>query len=377
MHDLKVASSIFITLGVILIAIIHPWSKVNNRTSDTKDAVDLNLVIPTVDLSDVETLQNNCSAFAKGANLLYTACTTSGFFYIKVATEVQAQMLQVLTATKEFFQLPSEDKIYLSNDNASQMMISGRSIAGTGSGYRGFGLDPNFRLDTRESFVMGPDVVESRPLNYSGSGTTYWPSSDKLPHWKETMQNYTASLLNVSTILRQLIAVALGLDRSFFDQVGFFDKPTWLLGLNHYQAIPSNIHTGVFGIRPHADSGIFTLLLSDGKPGLQICINKSVNAKDRIWWNIPFPPNGHLIVNLGKNLERWTNGHFKATLHRVILSGSEERYSVPFFYETNIDTLIEPIEKFCKGSGCIYKPIKAAQLLLDRLQKSEHDDDFE
>ena len=41
---------------------------------------------------------------------------------------------------------------------------------------------------------------------------------------------------------------------------------------------------------------------------------------------------------------------FRATLHRVVdkTYGLKERYSVPFFYETNIDTVIEPLVEDCQ-----------------------------
>jgi hypothetical protein len=36
-------------------------------------------------------------------------------------------------------------------------------------------------------------------------------------------------------------------------------------------------HGDPFGIKPHMDSGIFTLLLTDGNPGLERCVNRKVD----------------------------------------------------------------------------------------------------
>ena len=44
--------------------------------------------------------------------------------------------------------------------------------------------------------------------------------------------------------------------------------------------------------------------------GLQIL------TKDQKWMDVP-PQAGHMIVNLGDKLERWTNLHYKSTKHRV------------------------------------------------------------
>lgn len=47
-------------------------------------------------------------------------------------------------------------------------------------------------------------------------------------------------------------------------------------------------------------------------------------------------------------MERWTNGRYKATLHRVMnnvttMNEGQERYSIPLFFEPNFDALIETL----------------------------------
>jgi hypothetical protein len=91
-----------------------------------------------------------------------------------------------------------------------------------------------------------------------------------------------------------------------------------------------------------------------------------------LWEPVPFLPS-HWIVNLGTDLFRWTqqrsaeaNGGAKgckpskATLHRVIPMGIPgcpkgngkglERYSMPFFYEANLDTP-DPCFPYKKRTG--------------------------
>lgn len=49
-------------------------------------------------------------------------------------------------------------------------------------------------------------------------------------------------------------------------------------------------------------------------------------------------------VNIGEMWEIWTNGLYRATLHRVVHSGESTRVSVPFFFEASFDAYVEPLE---------------------------------
>ncbi len=50
-------------------------------------------------------------------------------------------------------------------------------------------------------------------------------------------------------------------------------------------------------------------------------------------------------------LARWTGGRINATLHRVI-GRNRQRYSVPFFYEPSVDTVISPLP-----GGEVFEPV--------------------
>ncbi|CAE7390491.1 unnamed protein product [Symbiodinium natans] len=158
-----------------------------------------------------------------------------------------------------------------------------------------------------------------------------------------------------------------------------FKRSTSLLGFTHYNYSQFNPVGGysasektqqqVFGIRPHQDDGLCTLLYTDGQGGLEYAKglrNASSQAmmsdlslysgaqcradlqfSDAVVWEpVPFLP-GHWIVNLGTDLFRWAQQSSsrssscrpcKATLHRVVpITGTRDRYSMPFFYEPNLD----------------------------------------
>ncbi len=48
-------------------------------------------------------------------------------------------------------------------------------------------------------------------------------------------------------------------------------------------------------------------------------------------------------MNFGDMLQRWSNGLFISTPHRVINTSGKERYSCPFFYEPNINAKVSPL----------------------------------
>eukprot|EP00882_Tetradesmus_deserticola_P026949 GHRQ01029774.1.p1 GENE.GHRQ01029774.1~~GHRQ01029774.1.p1 ORF type:complete len:192 (+),score=75.26 GHRQ01029774.1:466-1041(+) len=131
--------------------------------------------------------------------------------------------------------------------------------------------------------------------------------------------------------LLRLLALSLALPADYF--APHFTHPMVALRPLHYTAEVSAPASGVFGAGAHSDYGMLTLLATDEVPGLQVHLDGS--------WQAVQPLAGAFIVNLGDMLERWTNGLFKSTLHRVINTTGQERYSIPFFFEPNFTTRVE------------------------------------
>jgi len=87
------------------------------------------------------------------------------------------------------------------------------------------------------------------------------------------------------------------------------------------------------------------------------------------------------IVNLGDMLQRWTNDVFRSTKHRVVIKegGSEGgregvRYSAPFFFELNFDTIVECLPGFeGEGGKRRYAPVKSGEYLLGKYRQTHKD----
>lgn len=115
------------------------------------------------------------------------------------------------------------------------------------------------------------------------------------------------------------------------------------------------------GLGAHSDYECFTLLLTDTTPGLEI-------LKPSGQWHIATHVPGALIVNVADFLMRWTNELYKSTVHRVVNRTNEPRYSVPFFFSVNYDTVVETLPT-CLQEGEVskWKPIRAGEYILERL----------
>ena len=218
-------------------------------------------------------------------------------------------------------------------------------------------------------------------------GENQWPDVSKSEEWcqefRKTSEEYFQLCFRTCTALRRTLANEKCLGRFLGSEENSdeaFERSTSLLGFTHYNyeefkpscgyAAPSE---QIFGIRPHQDDGLCTLLYTDGQPGLEYakavqgdtaeekkvtetdtslfsaesCRSDEQFSKEIVWEGVPFLP-GHWIVNLGTDLFRWAQQRSleepskcrkcKATLHRVVPSAAcRERYSMPFFYEANLD----------------------------------------
>jgi isopenicillin N synthase-like dioxygenase len=138
--------------------------------------------------------------------------------------------------------------------------------------------------------------------------------------------------------LLRAFAVGLGQDADTFSRHA--TKATSQLRLIHYW--PDVNAVDAVGIGAHTDMECFTLLKPTA-PGLEV-----MNGAGE-WIDVP-PIPGTFVVNIGDMLELWTNGQFVATTHRV-RKVNDERYSFPFFFALDYDTVVEPLPEFKDGNN--------------------------
>ncbi|KAI8476259.1 MAG: hypothetical protein J3K34DRAFT_272372 [Monoraphidium minutum] len=251
---------------------------------------------------------------------------------------------------RALFALPLSDKMALLQDENNR-------------GYTPFmeeTLDPASQTqgDTKEGFYFGRQVPAGSPeAALPLHGPNVWPPERLVPGFRAATDAYFSAASALGFRLLRLLAASLGLPPGRFD--ADFDPPMAFLRPLRYSAEASRPGEGVFGAGAHTDYGMLTILATDGQPGLQVHL-------DGAWVDVP-PAPGCFVCNLGDMLERWTNGLYRSTLHRVVSVAGRERYSIPFFFEPNFSAVVECLPCcVTPGRPPAYAPTTAGRHLLDK-----------
>jgi isopenicillin N synthase-like dioxygenase len=132
--------------------------------------------------------------------------------------------------------------------------------------------------------------------------------------------------------------------------------------LFHYPPQPPITDDRTFGVAPHTDYGMITLLSQDPIGGLEL------RKRDGEWIGAPFIP-GTLVVNLGDLFQRWTNDTYRSNPHRVINRSGKERYSIPTFFNLDYDAQVACVPT-CQSPDNPPKhaPIRAGDYLVGRFR---------
>lgn len=298
-------------------------------------------VIPLIDISDAEAHPGDA------ARAIDQACREDGFFYLTGHGVSQDIIDAAFDASKRFFARAHDDKIkyHIRHSHPHQ---------------RGYvppfeeNLSADGEADLKESFDLGVDLAPDHPDVLAGkpfSAPNVWPDDDR---FRQAISAYHTEMCALGDKLVRLTALALGLDADFFDKA--MRDPVANLRLLHYPA-RENVPDAV-GCGAHADYGFMTILAQKDVPGLE------VEGENGQWHLIP-PIDDTFVVNLGDLLTLWTGGQYRARLHRVAGASDQERYSIPFFLDPNVDALIETVPT-CRTDGATAEPVSAGAYLQSR-----------
>jgi len=286
------------------------------------------------------------------------ACRNIGFFYLTGHGIPREATEKVFAEAKRFFDLPIEKK--------KQIAIEKSPCHRGWFSLGGENLDPKQQVeagDFKEGIKIGRDLPLDHPLVKAGTplhGPDQWQTD--LPGWHETMQNYYDALVTLGREVMHAFALALELPENHFDR--WLTGPMATLGPLHYPPQKGQITAARIGAGAHTDFGCLTILAQDSVGGLQVR-----NSAGQ-WIDAPYLP-GSFVLNIGDMLERWTNGVFSSTVHRVINSSGRDRYSLPFFFDPIFDADLTVLPT-CTGPDrpAKYPPTTGGQYLLDRINET-------
>jgi isopenicillin N synthase-like dioxygenase len=277
-------------------------------------------VIPVIDISP---LRDNSDPVGV-ANALHAASQGLGFIYIK-GHGIPEECIEAARATAlTFFRSPMADKQRISVSKQHRGWIS----------RGGAKMQDDAKADLKESFVWGYQDEEGKTLeDHPLRGANQWPAT--VPGFEHQAMDYFSQAHEVAHHLMRGFALGLGLTENFFLRTS--SRPLSRASFVYYTAQPEGMGKDQFGVGPHTDFGVLTVLCQDSVGGLQV---EDVNGE---WIHAP-PIEGTLIVNVADLLARWTSGAYKSTPHRVVNTSGRERLSLVLAFDPNPETVIDARE---------------------------------
>lgn len=304
--------------------------------------------IPVIDIAELH--RDGTTGLLQVAAQMREAAERVGFFYVRnhgIPTEL---IERTDSLARRFFAAPLEEK---------------STVAPT-SHHRGFlhvgqaKMHERARPDLKESFVWGLDIADDDPDYLAGNrmlGPNRWPAF--LPELRPTLNAYFDAANACGRLLLRAFAASLGVEPDRFTR--HFDKPVTRGSLVYYPPQPAESGETQFGVSPHTDYGVITLLHQDPVGGLQV-------SNRRGDWVVAHPIEGTLVVNVGDLLARWTNDRFRSNPHRVVNTSGRERLSIAVFVDPDFDTPIEPV--VLPGDTAHYEPTRCGDYILGRFDRS-------
>jgi len=290
-----------------------------------------NQSVPIVDFSRL--IRGDADPRAEA--VIHRACCDSGFFYLSNFGIDADEIALVEKTMRWFFALPHEVKQTIARSEENSR------------GYYNNELTKNIR-DMKEVFDFGfksdPNLSDDHELNRSQDGWNQWPRIDGGMAFKTRLNGYYERCGVVALRLLEVIAANLGAPVEALTG-DFYPDHSSFLRLNHYPVDDplaaekgvekKSADSGNMGVHHHTDAGALTLLAQDQVGGLEVFHGNA-------WKRVP-PVAGTMVVNIGDMVKVWSNDLYHAALHRVVASGQQDRYSMPYFYNPVYSACYQPL----------------------------------
>ena len=286
--------------------------------------------LPIVDIASLRSKNINTTDYLKSAQELYSALGEIGFAVIinhgvdaKIISEMRDAVATVFSTSREVL--------------LQDMVVKGN--------YRGFVplgyFTPNSgqgKADQYEAWKLHNETDSNDPICEASHlyGPNKWP---RINHDIQTpVMRYWKALTGVCENL--IVALCTQLDVDPNQILSCMTNPLTNMTLLNYPPMPPQ--SDQWGIHPHKDFNLMTLLAHDPVGGLE------VRNRNEEWITADCPPDG-MVLNVGDMLELWSGGRLISTPHRVFNSSGKPRQSFPFFSKPRFDVVIQPLVKPIEG----------------------------
>ena len=299
---------------------------------------------------DVNHLQRKSIKYKETVQKIKAACFNPGFFCLNNLPKNQKKLLNTAKShMDDFFSLEDSNPIK-------------QEINTTGSensyGWMPMFQEPAYKAGTLahvESFDFGR---KSKKVESPNHNNNRWP---KIVNFKKNIRSTWDEYTNLGRLSLNAINDGLGLPEKFLTKNCASQDLSTMRLLNYPSVDVSLINEDNVGISAHTDFECITLI-SQTAPGLEV-----MGSDNK--WHKASNDDKQIMVIFGKMLEIWTNGHIKATKHRV-QNREWQRYSIVMFFSANDNLIIEPLDQFVKDGNKKYPAIKQREHIDNEIKKA-------
>ena len=265
--------------------------------------------LPVIDFSGF--VLDEPESLARIGREIDLALSTIGFMAVENLDITPGKLAEIFKLSRAFF-----------SQSAQLKQRSAYRSATENFGYQGLAvehLDPRQAADLKETFTM-------RNVPQHDPNDDRWPDR----YFRDQMNQFYLDCMASACKIQQVFAAIFDLPVNHF--VDYHSGENVSVRLLHYPPVtPSRVKEGQLGAGAHTDYGMLTLLFQDRIVGLQV-------FDQGVWVDVD-PIENAIVVNTGDLMERWTNGRFKSTLHRVQPRlGDEARSSIAVFIDPDSNT---------------------------------------
>nr|BAK05092.1 predicted protein [Hordeum vulgare subsp. vulgare] len=289
--------------------------------------------VPVIDIGRLFKQDGDAAADDEAAKLRL-ALESWGLFLVTNHGVDTSVMDGMNVASREFFRQPPEEKQRYTN------LIGGERFQ-----VEGYGTD---RVSSAEQILDWSDRLYLKVEPEDERNLALWPEHPQT--FRNLLHEFTTKCRVVKDGLVRAMARLLGLDDDYIMDL-FGEKADTYARFSYYPECPRP--ELVFGLKPHSDGSVLTVLMVDDTVGgLQI-------LRDGVWFDVPMVPHT-LLVNIGDQTEIMSNGIFKSPVHRVVTNAEKERLSLALFYSVDPEREIEPATQLVdeKQRPALYRKVK-------------------